>query len=280
MQSSQAGVKEIISDAHARCRAGVLLRRTYNVFMEIELIGFGEASKLLLPLARATVTAVRARMPSTPPLGERPIRCYFTPDRCPQVITEAPGYRVTSSDHYRINIGSDNSYSGQFIYQLAHEMGHVMFDPRRTNGVLEIFAVAISLQIIEDIANIWQQTPPQGLNASNSSVLHSYRNQVIKHELSRYNAEALSKVFADFDLVELANYARAHIEEQDKTPGHALLNLAGALPLLPTMPWDDLVGIAKHTDPSPDVENAYRVLPLRLSTLPITVQEALRRIGR
>ncbi len=252
--------------------------------MEITLIDFNDEDKRkLLPLARITLKAVRARMPAEPPLGQRPIRCYLRPGNKPRVIvSDDDGYSIATADHYRIHLSATNSYSGHFVYQFSHELGHVMLDPRRSNGVLEILAVAVSLRAIKDIAKKWDQKPPLRPITSTAAVLRDYIRIAIEHELMEYSADkATQEMFARRDPDELAKYASAHVADQDSKPHHRLLNLAGALALVADFPWKDLVGVARHTIPSPDADGQYREdLPLDLSALPLTVQTALQKIGR
>lgn len=57
--------------------------------MEIELIGFGDSTKKLLPVAQLTLKIVRTLMPGPPPLGRRPIKCFYKPnDTLLMVVTD------------------------------------------------------------------------------------------------------------------------------------------------------------------------------------------------
>lgn len=250
--------------------------------MDIDLIDFGPEVKKLLPIARLTVKTVRIRMPAIPPMGDRPIKCFYRPNERPRMILgDTDGYSINSSDHYRIHVNTADHFYGRFVFQLSHELGHLMFEPRRNNGVIEIFAVALSFQVLKDVAKRWQVKPPLGHTANEAYICRQYAKLEIQHELSAANADQQTReLFTRCNKDELAEYARMHAADQDADPCNRVLNIAGALALMPEMPWPDLVGIGKHTVPSPDSEPGECTTPLNLEALPLRVQNALRRIGR
>ena len=56
----------------------------------------------------------------------------------------------TSADIVRIGLsGTQPAYMRRFIYQLAHELAHVKMGPRVSNSLIETFATAVSLEVLE-----------------------------------------------------------------------------------------------------------------------------------
>src|SRR5436190_2859134 len=104
-------------------------------------------------VARDVLAACRLRWPGTPPAGKRPVVIYYRPAG---PLTDS----TADPKAYRIYLAVKDRGYAQFAYQLAHEFAHVMLDPRRTNGVVETFAVAFSLVLLDDLAARWAKTPP------------------------------------------------------------------------------------------------------------------------
>ena len=101
---------------------------------------------------------------SKPPL-DLPIICYWK--RIPPVGSpQFPHVPETTLDNplhpkvIMIGLAVDGPYWAQFAYQLGHELGHVMLDPRRTNGVVETIASAISYEVLDRLADRWQMIVP------------------------------------------------------------------------------------------------------------------------
>jgi hypothetical protein len=87
-----------------------------------------------------------------PPV-DLPVICYPIP------TTEAP---ITSLDDWfrpkAIRIGlpiADHEYE-KMIYNLGHELGHVMLNPRRSNWIMESIAAALSLTELTLLSQAWK----------------------------------------------------------------------------------------------------------------------------
>src|SRR5262245_8121 len=105
----------------------------------------------LQDLAHDTLRAVKAKFsPHTPPLGEMPIEILKVNNPLPpRVVSPIP------PDKYVIHLNAESNLPQQFVYQFAHELAHVWFDPRISNQVLEALCVQLSLEVVDGMKSIW-----------------------------------------------------------------------------------------------------------------------------
>ena len=97
-----------------------------------------------------------ARFQGPPPAGIRPLYCYKHQVGEPAIIETVPdGTRDHPNipqaglepERYQIgldvaDLAHDDSLYERFVYQLGHELGHLLLEPRRANPMLETLAVA------------------------------------------------------------------------------------------------------------------------------------------
>lgn len=87
------------------------------------------------------------------PLGERHIVIQYKKEN---PLIDA----VTNVDKYLIFLTVNGREYNQFVYQLGHELGHIYFDPRRSNWFIESCCDLISLFILERLTDTWLKNPP------------------------------------------------------------------------------------------------------------------------
>jgi hypothetical protein len=191
----------------------------------------------------------------TPPL-DLPIVCYW---KHPPGIgsTQLEAFPETTLDDIykptkiRIGLAVNGRYYAQFAYQLAHELGHVMLDPRRTNGVIETIASALAYELLDRIADRWEMAPsfPQwrgwGVN------FRMYRTNDEQARLARFPDEVHSAVIQR-DWPSLRRYLYRHRAEQNQTLQDEIQSIhgqdiqaLGAISLRSSpVPWKRFVGIS------------------------------------
>ncbi len=173
----------------------------------------------------------------------------------------------------------------RFTFQLGHELGHVIMDARRSNGLIETLADAISLETLDGMAKLWSvkyaDFKPWRDYAPH---FREYREKHEKEKLSELPHEIQDAVH-DGGWSDIALYLKKRQPELDADPfneaGLALRGLAAMALRSETVPWSKFVGIASLTNPSPAQDNQFRKdLPTDISRAPQDVQNALHRLGR
>jgi hypothetical protein len=228
---------------------------------------------------------------SAPPLNRpKPILCFvvFNDPTLPPM--------TTFDDHSQIRIRlvegtpkhavSERGYS-QFTYQLSHELAHVMMDPRRTNGVMETIAVALSHKTLAEMAARWSTNPPAPPvfgAASYAGEFISYSNGEKSKYLSTF-PRLVQDAVSGQQWKAVSLYLRYRRDDQDKDSEDRNLNTLGAIRLLSEpIDWESIVGVAAYT-PRPLLPAETQVqyvdfdLPHILSNRP-KLSDCLRRLGR
>ncbi len=224
----------------------------------------------LTTVAREVLAVVRERMPADPPAGVRPLVCFLRPQG---PITDS----TSDPSIYRIGLTVTGRQYAQFAYQLGHELGHVWLDPRRTNGLLETLAVAISHQVLVDLAERWERRAPYPQWTSYVPHFRTYLEQAVAGKLASFPDPVRAMVKGN-RWEELALYLRYRRPDQDRAATDRSLNTLGAVALRSGLvDWTRWVGIGSRTDPPPAQDGRFRSdLPLVGPGLPALLQ----RIGR
>jgi len=228
-----------------------------------------EARADLELVAKDVLAACRRRWPGTPPAGKRRIVIYY---RAAGPLTDS----TTDPKTYRIYLAvKDRSYP-RFAYQLAHEFAHVMLDPRRTNGLVETFAVAFSLVILDDLAARWAKTPPDKNWTNYAPTFKKYRKLAedfyLKNQPLAVRALANRKAYKELAIY--LRYRRATLN--DETDNRELQHLAALALLSGPVKWANLVGLAGHTNPPPSKDGKFRS---DLALLPEKLPAIVKRVG-
>lgn len=228
----------------------------------------------LTTVAGEVLAVVRQRLSGPPPAGARSIVCIYSPS-VPEV---SPTGELTP---YMIKTSVNERNYDQFAFQLAHELGHVMFDPRRTNGLVETCAVAISLQALDDLSMKWATDPPYEIWRPYAPNFSDYRALNEQNGLADFPDEVKAAV-KDKRWKEVSLYLRYRRQDQDDNYIDRGLNCLGAV-MLRSQPisWSDMVGLASHTVPPTSASPRFRDnLQIDLVSLPPSIQTLFHSLGR
>ena len=214
----------------------------------------------------------------------RPIVCYFGTEKVPHTDVENQG----KSQRIRMSLTQERvqarDYS-KFAFQLGHELGHVVLDARRCNGLVETLADAFSYQVLDDMSDLWKTKyadfPPWRDFAPE---FHKYRLRDQQDYLSG-PLRSLQAQVQEKRWTEVAAFLKAHQQELDANPygnwSNALRCLGATAFLARNVSWQDLAGFAGFTDPPPSQAPDYRNgLPIVMERTPKSLHDALRRMGR
>jgi hypothetical protein len=233
-----------------------------------------EAREDLRTVADDVHRIVRRRFRAAPPCGDRPIEC-FRRHPPPQLVD------LGNESKYRIALFVSDRHYARLAYQLAHELGHIMFDPRRTNAAIEMLATALSLQVLDDLAARWQLRPPVASWREYAPCFREYREVAEEQRLNQVPARVRSALASrDFDTV--AGFLRALRTGQEHAGIHSRAReMLGAIALRSGgIEWPQTKGVAALTTPTPDEDGRYRDdLDLDLKQASEYVRGLLKRIG-
>ncbi len=214
------------------------------------------------------------------------------PESRPIVIklADTPRLDVTSdADQIMIYLAlPDNSLYGmdytRFTYQLSHELGHIWMGARRTNGLIETLADAISLEALDRMAVLWSAKyadyPAWGDFAPNFRL---YRQRVEAAGIAALPAPVRSAT-ADSDWKAVTRYMRTETAVLDKSPyasGAYSLRTLGAMAMRShEVDWTAFVNITAATTPSPSADTRYREdLAVHITALAPATRNSLARAG-
>lgn len=225
-------------------------------------------------IAGDTLSIIRKRFPGDPPAGVRPIVCIY--DASVPEVTPTGDYTP-----YLIKIGVQDRQYDQFAFQLGHELGHVWLDPRRTSGLDETCAFAVSYRVLDDLAQLWASDPPFDRWRSYAPNFTKYRVEDENSHLKNFPVEVRDAV-AKKQWSAVSLYLRLRREDQDRNPAERDLNSLGAIMMCAQMTnWADLTGLAGHTTPSPAQSPRFSQSSLvEVNTLSAPMRAVMKTLGR
>jgi hypothetical protein len=184
------------------------------------------------------------------------------PIRVRQSKAEVPVTRVFENE-INIRITAHGTFYGQFAFQLGHELGHVMLDPRRTDGVVEAIAIAVSYEVLDRLDKKVKDSPAFPWLASYGKNFKPYRRDDQKIVLDKF-PEEIRDLVAHKKWDQLSDYLRQHSQEMEA--GHAndrdMQTLAAISLRSAPVDWSQFAGIAGCTTPSPNDDPTFKVLPV------------------
>ena len=89
-----------------------------------------------------------------------PIYCRFGPVS-PATGSRAPFTEFDNWEHPSkiiVHLSVNTPVYSQFVYQLGHQLGHVMLDPRRSNGLIDTIYTALSYEVLDGMTDQWQNS--------------------------------------------------------------------------------------------------------------------------
>jgi hypothetical protein len=111
----------------------------------------------LQAIAEQAWDIVQEKFGGAPPPFDHPLYCHIAKDDLPR--TEPGAYQGwIGIALVRQPKGQDTKYD-EYVYELGHEFGHVMLDPRpgNYNGVIETLCMALSHEVLDKMADKWQK---------------------------------------------------------------------------------------------------------------------------
>ena len=222
---------------------------------------FGEDRAWLQIVANQVYATVLQWTHANPP--KRQIQCFIDGAR------ENPGTTFNDPSKIDIHLLKSNGQNGRyycpyFVYQLSHELAHVMVDPHigATNGLIETVAVALSHQVLDGIAS----RPPGPL--CDADELRGYAERADQRYLSNF-PDPVSKAVGQLQKEDLNRggrssfsgpvvkarhdvslYLRYRRDDQERELDRGEYNLAtlGAIRLgFEKIPWESIAGLAELT---------------------------------
>jgi hypothetical protein len=225
-----------------------------------------EFRKDLQTVANEVWTIVRDLFGQAPPL-DLPIRCYFKPD-----------YPMTSLDNWfrpaviLVGVNITQSQWDQFSYQLGHELGHIMMNPRRSNGIIETLCMALAYEVLDRLYEKWGSGSPYAnrLLTAYSHNFRSYREQDEHLALSRLPPE-ITLAVGRKDWIFLRKYFEDHRSEQEQLTQIEIqsqhgrdIQTLGAMALRSgPIAWKSLWNIGFCTESSPDMNAVSLNSPIK-----------------
>jgi len=182
-----------------------------------------------------------------PPAGNRDIVLYHRHES-PLIDSTAD---LTLYQIY-LTVSQSGRFYCNFVYQLAHELGHLYLDPRRSDFFLETFAVAFSHKILHQMAKRWSKHSHPPWRSYHYQFM-TYSADVINEALRKLDLHLYSQFDQDFrldDRLRIAEYLSGckladRGDDRDlQTVGALSLLLAGD-----ELDWTELVGLGSFTTP-------------------------------
>ena len=184
------------------------------------------------------------------------------PIRVRQSYGAVPVTRVLDNE-IDVRITAHGTYYAQFAFQLGHELGHVMLDPRRTNGVVEAICIALSYEVLDRIGDKVRDSPAYPWLGDYAANFRPYQRNDQQSMIAGFPAE-IRDLVKQKRWPELADYLRAHRREMEA--GHdddrSVQTLAAIALRSERLDWGELAGIAGCTSPSSSDDPRFQVLPL------------------
>jgi len=258
----------ILAAAQAVCSTSLPAQPKITIDQSIPQISHA----VLLAVGEDIYTEITALFQGRPPL-DLPISVF----RSDIPITSLDDWAKPTE--IRIGTTVTNGSPDQFTFQFAHEMGHVMLDPRRNNGFVDAICAALALKMLDDLAIKWQTHPP--LDSLRGFDLSRYRRLVDVDFSAMFPAD-IREAVRNGNWMVVIGYLREHrtgVEPTGGSPAYRNLQWLAAVSILAApVRWENLRGIAACTEPRPEVEPAFALLPLSAACLQ-TVKDIDCRIG-
>lgn len=174
----------------------------------------------------------------------------------------------------------------KFVYQLSHELGHVVIGASRTSGVFEIFATATSHEVLNRLADRW--TEKYHINLTTwSNWGHNFRDYQVNDEKDRLSRMPLAVRSAaeKKDWGEVTKYLKASFREiygddLDSQRSRDLQALAAMMLRSSTFPWYAIVKLEDRTVPPPSASpqlNKHAILSS--SNMPSSLITSLKQVA-
>jgi hypothetical protein len=188
---------------------------------------------------------------NAPPL-DLPISCRY--EKADGPLT------AVKDDVISIRLTSTGTYYAQFAFQLAHELGHVMLDPRRSNGVVETICTAVSYEVLDRLGDRVTLSPRLSWVTDYAPHFREYRAADEKSYLTSFPEDVRAMV-SDQRWSDLSAYLAAHRADMEPRADRerATQSLAAIALRSAPLDWGQFTGLAGCTTPDPSERPRFRI---------------------
>jgi hypothetical protein len=238
---------------------------------------FGPSQANFQAIAHEISVILAEKFRSQPPVAAS-ITCVWR-DNIPETLSP-PG-------EFIVFLSATDQHWAQLAFQLGHELGHVYLGPLRSNGFIETLATAVSLEVLDELAERWAITPAVAGTSAWSVNFSQYRAQEevreidnvpeIKEAVERHDW-ALVRLYLRLRSRDMQQLSRLLVGSQE---ARALQTLAAMSLRSQTVDWSRLVAFAHSGSVQPVRESdGGKVVYSRIrGDAFIRVQPELCRIG-
>jgi hypothetical protein len=191
---------------------------------------------------------------NNPPL-DLPIHVHYEKSDAPMTSVK--------DDMISIRLTSGGAFYAQFAFQLGHELGHVMLDPRRANGLVETICTAVSYEVLDRLVDRVTVSPRLSWITDYAPHFHQYRVQDQKSYMEQFPEDVRAMV-AEERWTELGTYLAEHRSDMESKAAkeRATQTLAAVVLRSSPIDWGQFTGFAACTTPSPSERPRFRIAPI------------------
>ncbi len=163
-------------------------------------------------------------------------------------------------DEISIRLTAADSYYAQFAFQLSHELGHVMLDPRRSNGIIETICTAVSYAVLDRLGD--RVTVSPRLSRLTDYAPHFLEYRIADQKSHLANADPEVRAMIDQQRwSDLSRYLSDHKSELEPgaTRERDMQTVAAVALRSGPIDWGQFTGFAGCTSPSPAERPRFRI---------------------
>ena len=157
-----------------------------------------------------------------------------------------------------VRITTSGSQYDQFAYQMGHELGHVMLNPRRTTAVIETLCTTISYEVLDRLGDRWNGPhPPLVYLRSYTPQFHNYETADLQMHLATLPASIRTAVVGqDWTRVRAFLNSQQPVEDGFENRGEGqpssrdIQALEAIVLRTQPIPWENYVGYAACGEPA------------------------------
>ena len=229
-------------------------------------------------VASETLEVVTSLIPWPPRQGDCPITWIYNDQIGPILLHRRCDQQ---EDGYQLVLSTIDPASPSFVYELAHELGHIMFGYRHSNALIETLCQALALTVLQEMSRRWLDRQDRPRPFSEPARLAEFADREIARSIRELHETG---ELASTDPDALIACVVEHVADLDEDPrfrNYARPTLAAFLLCRSEVPWPELNGISEATNP-PLTADQYFLENRQsdLSQLTPDVRAALARIGR
>jgi len=182
----------------------------------------------------------------------------------PKVVWEQQDH---TAGLYRIQLKIRAGDTFAFVYQLSHEIGHIVMGPARTTLMIEVLATALSLECLQQMGGDFQHHRTNCINWALAAW-----DDAVRDRLDRGDRVPVLTELRDAGI----NNGLANRQSRAWQHAAAVLLLEGPLAQEPVR-WTNLSNLADATTPPPNENPTFRSdIPILDASIPAWIPDWLR----